>query len=86
MRTPETVWIAQVHYIDNSAFIGAFSSDDNARAACQQWRDERDDEPFQFAWVNGKTMANMPMSNTVERDGVTAYVVHLAIIDVCEKG
>ena len=75
------VWIAQVHYVDDSVFIGAFTSDVNARAACQQWRDARDDEPLQLAWSDGKTSGGMPMSNTVERDGVTAYVVHLATID-----
>lgn len=79
------VWIAQAHYIDSSAFIGVFSSDVNAKKACQQWRDERDDEPFQLTWMDGKTMTDMPMSNTVERDGVTAYVVHLAVIDSIEE-
>lgn len=80
-RLLNLLWIAQVHYVDSSVFIGAFSSDVNARAACQQWRDERDDHPLQLAWSDGKTSTGMPMSNTVERDGVTAYVVHLVTID-----
>jgi hypothetical protein len=75
------IWIAQVHYVDSSVFIGAFSSDVNARAACQQWRDERDDEPLQLAWSDGKTSAGKPMSSSLERDGVTAYVVFMATID-----
>lgn len=79
------IWIAQVHYVDSSVFIGAFTSDVNARAACQQWRDERDDEPLQLAWSDGKTSGDMPMSNSVERDGVTAYVVHLVTIDAVDN-
>lgn len=80
------IWIAQVHYVDDSVFIGAFSSDVNARAACQQWRDALDDEALQLAWADGKTMSTaMPMSNSVERDGVTAYVVHLVTIDSADK-
>jgi hypothetical protein len=79
------VWIAQAHYVDDSALIGAFSSDVKAREACQQWRDERDDEPLQLAWHDGKTMIDMPMSNSVERDGVTAYVVHQVGVDVLQK-
>lgn len=79
------IWIAQAHYVDDSALIGAFSSDVKARAACQQWRNERDDEPLQLAWVDAKTMMNMPMSNSVERDGVTAYVVHQVEVDALQK-
>ena len=58
---------------------------DDARAACQQWRDARDDESLQLAWSDGKTSGGMPMSNTVERDGVTAYVVFLVTIDVIDN-
>lgn len=75
------IWIAQAHYVDSSVFIGAFSSDVNARAACQQWRDERDDQPLQLAWSDGMTSAGLPMSSSLERDGVTVYVVHLVTID-----
>jgi hypothetical protein len=75
------IWIALVHYVDDSAFVGAFTSDVNARRACQQWRDERDDEPLQLAWSDGKTSGGMPMSNSVERDGVTAYVVFLTKVN-----
>lgn len=80
----QNVWITQAHYVDSSVFIGAFSSDVKAREACQQWRDERDDEPLQLAWVDGLTMGGMPMSNSVERDGVTAYVVHQVSVDSIE--
>ena len=76
------IWIAQVHYVDSSVFIGAFTSDVNAREACQQWHDARDDEPLQLAWSDSKTASNaMPMSNSVERDGVTAYVVFLTKVN-----
>ncbi|MCL0149240.1 hypothetical protein, partial [Klebsiella pneumoniae] len=47
--------------------------------------DSRDDEPLQLAWSDGKTSGGMPMSNTVERDGVTAYVVFLVTTDVIDN-